>query len=168
MYCKKCGKEIDYDADICLECKGQAPLADEHDSYSEESYYASMYAEGKARKEGLGRAIVALVLGVISVGLCSSASSTLTGMLELIGSLNYIKNISFVISWALAFAGLGFAIPAFINGIKSIQCFKKAKKSALPKPVATLVLGIASVVFSTGAFCYFVVDICAGIILLMI
>ena len=166
MYCRKCGKEIDYDAEICLECQGHAHPIEEHDSYAEENYYASMYAESKAKKAGLARAITAACLGVVACVMSNFAMSSLSALIESWGQI--IDSAIVAVAYVLAFLSLGGAIPGLINGIKSIKCFKDAKKNALPKPVATLILGIGATVTSSVSIVYFIATFFAGMFLLMI
>ena len=47
---------------------------------------------------------------------------------------------------------LGMAIPSLIMGIKSIKTFTNAPKMGLPRPIATLVLGIVGISFTAIAF----------------
>ncbi len=166
MYCKKCGKEIDYDAEICIECQGSANSADEHDFYTEENYYASMYAEGQARKAGLGRAITGAAFGLVALICSCFAMSILSAMVEDYGYVFDSAVLS--TSYGLAVVSIGLGIPAVINGIKSIIVFRDAKKGALPKPIPTFICGIASCAFTVISVVYVILTVCLSIMILML
>lgn len=94
MYCRKCGKKIDYDAPVCKECEAEetndlfgdfaaTPSEVQEDSYGEvvfaesveqsqeESHFKPFTApdsqvEGN-KKEGFGKALTATIMGCIGV-----------------------------------------------------------------------------------------------------
>ena len=48
-------------------------------------------------------------------------------------------------------ATIALAVLGIVNGTKGIKGFKEAKKAANAKPVASLILGIAGIVYSASA-----------------
>ena len=58
---------------------------------------------------------------------------------------------------------LGMSIPALVMGIKSIKTFTNAPKQGLPRPIATLILGISGVSMAGLALLLgFIALICVG------
>lgn len=150
MYCRKCGKQIDYDALICKECEN----AEMFFGGTEPETYVQPVTD---RKEGFGRALTATIVGSISFFLSLIAMSIATVALEGYANGSYYGYSGGGISAAsiiLSFLCLGGAIPSLILGIKSIKCFICAKNEGLVKPVPTLVCGIIGVVMSAMTFVY--------------
>ena len=74
MYCKKCGKFIDYDADMCVECQQataqSAPVQNAEVVYVQPVQPVQPIVESKPVEEGsmttgLGKSIASAILGFI-------------------------------------------------------------------------------------------------------
>ena len=176
MYCRKCGKQIDYDAPLCNECaqqeaeqaysataltvienddqaKGAAPLAEENVQ--------------KPRMYGFKNSLKAAIFGYISycAAIASNVFSALLGIGIFVDFLTCIiseESGNMVATEISPFAifgivntlllVVGFAIPALILGIKSIKTYVRRNRAGYAKPIATLVLGIVAVALCACAF----------------
>ena len=138
MYCRKCGKEIDYDAEYCLECEGREKEVVQPVYYEQPQQPQASVSEpnGPGRTEGIGRAITASVLSVVAFMLSAIAIGVIY---DSVGACI----VMFI-------ASIPFAIVSMVNGSKSIKVFQNAVTNRYPKPVATLVCGIVGL--SIGAF----------------
>lgn len=166
MFCRKCGKQIDYDAVCCKECQemdeffGSDTPAVEEPSFPVQQEKPVL--EG-SRKEGLGKALAATILGGIAYFFVLIALGMLTNMfgdLDDLEMMPYLYSSSEVITpiaydstvmaimLALTGIALILAIPSLILGIQSIKCFGRQKQEGKVRPVATLVLGIVAVVLA--------------------
>lgn len=176
MYCKKCGKEIDYEAEVCNECAEAVAV-------EEVAPAAAVAADGKNPKLiGLGKAITSLLLpiiGMFAIGLIAGFISVIANDLytalapyienpELLenevhaeAALRIIENfmetdlMSVLIGGILLLVAGGatfiMSIVGIILGIQSIKCFVNENKKG-NKPIATLVVGILGLVESASAF----------------
>lgn len=182
MYCRKCGKFIDYDAEYCKECEELENYFENKETvapswqetkkeensytpptsgspfgysgansysnpsysqpYTQPSYTQSTYTQPVGdRKEGFGKALASTILSTISFFLIMVAFALISVVLEEADYYYYYEpDVSGII--VLTIMSLGLAIPAFIMGLKSIGCFKRASREGRVKPVATLILGI--------------------------
>lgn len=182
MFCKKCGKEIDYEATICRECE-------EAEAVSSEVTAEVVAAEAAAvetakvpsnRMKGFGKALTGAIIGVIGFALIYAAFAIVYGMaLEMLDfvekfnpqdlSQQYIETKVFDLLKDAAISlgiGLGCVLASFVTGIlsivfgaSSIKCFKKVKEGG--KPIVTLILGIGSVIMGVCSIivvgCVFVI-----------
>lgn len=146
MYCRKCGKQIDYDAPICNECR------DAEIFFGDSSNKDFSQPIGD-RKEGFGQALASTIIGAITFFISLIAMTIITIAIEEI-TYGYNGGGSIGISIFLAVSCLGGAIPAMIFGIKSIKCFIAAKRDGRIKPIATLVCGIVGLVLSALTIFY--------------
>ncbi len=100
------------------------------------------------RKYGLGRAITAQVLssvavfvGVISMYILLLSMYGFAGDVDIVGASALIYGLFFTIGCVV------MSIVSIVLGVRSIKCFKKKT----PRPIATLILGISSVVEAASA-----------------
>ena len=176
MFCRKCGKEIDYEASFCKECeekflsmKEETPIfsiAETNNSKTEEVFFSSPKVELKkeeqpdrgSRSDGLKKAITSAILGE-----CAILLAVLLGMYSIIFlefgmmSMMSIYNWKGIILCLFAIGLLAMNIPAYLSlryGIQAIKCFIRAVKEQRAKPVATLVCGIYGVVCSVITLMY--------------
>lgn len=213
MYCSKCGKHIDYESNLCLECTAMlaikakqareeakadgaspdAPVvnpvsvnnndnvvnneevnysAPSQDSVSTEgeegtpenngytgageesraqnfmNYVNSQQTDNRrsrSRTEGLKMAIIGVVIPEICYAIYNATH----------GSLGIDLKPGFV-SYALIIGGI---IASVLLGVLSILTFRDVKRAGYPTPVATLILGIASIASSMGVALYLVLEI---------
>ena len=175
MYCRKCGKQIDYDSENCKECQEMetffsAPEIEPKFEVREEprpQYTQPQYAYTQPRqplpgnkKEGFGKALTSTILGSIGIVVALIAYVCLLAAMDYDYYYDYYYYDSYyyesMISVGVIFMlmSLGLAIPSLILGIKSMSCFFKQKREGKVKPVATLVLGIVGVATSALALLY--------------
>lgn len=154
MYCSKCGKEIDYDAMMCLDCvaimamqareakkaAGESPRPNVNyvpasipvrEQKNDADTNATVTPSENTRKKGLGKAILSNVFPCVSVlVLYAALMSIILGLNGAVGTLSLIF--------------LALNVIAFIFAIQSIRTFRRVVKEGKPAPIATLILGICS------------------------
>lgn len=182
MYCKKCGKEIDYEATICRECEEAEAVSSEVTAEVAAAEAAAVQAANvpSNRMKGFGKALAGAIIGVIGFGLIYAAFAIVQvmalEMIEFVENFNlqnvsqqYIETEVFGLLKDAAVSlgiGLGCVLASFVTGIlsivfgaSSIKCFKKVKEGG--KPIATLILGIGSVIMGVCSIivvgCVFVI-----------
>ena len=160
MYCRKCGKQMDYDAPVCKECEEMAnffgngaPIAPTPEKP----------APVGSRMEGFGKALTSTIIGVVSFIVVLIAMVLITAAItedavydSYYGYYYSYSNASSMVGvcTALSLICCGAVVVALIFGIQSIKCFIAAKRSGAVKPIATLILGIVGVVMSALTFLY--------------
>ena len=143
MYCKKCGKKIEYDSDVCYECQRDEMLFGQSTNAGATKMPNAM--DDKIDK-GTGKAIASVILGATGAELSIVAYALIILLFALtLGRLSAVMECILIIS-----GGLVTSILGLVFGIKSIKKFIKVKNEYGVKPVATLVLGIAGT--ATGGF----------------
>ena len=165
MYCRKCGKQIDYDAEFCKECQGQG------------GYFLSFQPEPPvlkgSKKDGLVKGILSIIFGVIAflfVVLFYLLAWKMRENTSADADFEEAVATGFLIFFLAILCGvpaLAHAIPAFVLGILSLKCFFRAKREGRIKPVNTLTLGSIGLAFSLVAILpalYFAVSILFQII----
>ena len=142
MYCKKCGKFIGNDADLCDECKAQEETAfgefsnqKEQPYTPEPTYYStSTYNGGEV---SLGKPIAAIILSHIGFFLIY------IGLIVMAGSTYYDD---YSAATVLMLIGGSISIVGLVLGIRSIAYFKATSMIKSGKRIPLLILGIISVV----------------------
>lgn len=173
MNCKKCGKEIDYDAEVCNEC------ADSVAEVASAENVVAVNASSKGKMAGFGKALTSLLLPIIGAILIGIASGILVVVAKDVYEtlMNYLENPDLIINkqtqeftpvfkaflendvkdmaiFLLLLIGAGIvafimSIVGIILGAQSIGCFKKESKNG-NKPIPTLILGILGLMESVG------------------
>ncbi len=163
MYCRKCGKEIDYDSPLCKECEEQEVFfsdATQVEPVEVKTEPEQIKAEPTlgSRKEGFSIALASTILGsiayifsMVALGIASAAVDELTYGYGYSSVAETIAGVAIFFSLIC----LGAAIPGLIMGIKSIRCFFTEKNEGRVKPIPTLILGIVGVAMS-GLTMFFV------------
>lgn len=148
MYCRKCGKQIDYDAPVCKECAE----AEFFQNYGQPAPGADTtrptpapVGNGSVRA-GFGGALTSTILGSVAFILGIVVMSMIAATVE----YGYYDASLITAGYVLTVMVMGMAIPALILGIKGIKTFTYAKNHGHVKPIPSLVLGIAGL--SAGAF----------------
>ena len=114
-------------------------------SYQQNAYHNNTYTNtiyqpqpapvsGNPRMNGFGKSLASTILGFSSY-IFSAITLGIAG--------SELPEAAIV----LLMMTLGMAIPSLIMGIKSIKTFTSAPKQGLPRPIATLVLGITGLFF---------------------
>lgn len=147
MYCRKCGKWIDYDAETCRECQendelfkraeeqsapqaGQQPV--QQDRAPAEETGSRMYGFGLA----LAAAIVSFFTFWFSYIMIIVTIATVAGNGNRVGCVMLLQ-----------FA-IGAGIFALVAGISSVKKYSACSNAGKIKPIPALVLGIVSIVLS--------------------
>ena len=159
MYCRKCGKQIDYDSEFCVECKAEAAARAVYREILEKEYAAKsaqntsaqvapkqsppapapQESNGKSggRLYGFGKALASAILAFFAFCFMMTATETVDAGFFLFS--------------------LGFFIPALIMGISSMKGFFNRKREGYVTPIPSLVLGsIAVGLCSIAGFAFFV------------
>ncbi|MBR2988204.1 MAG: hypothetical protein IKC64_00600 [Clostridia bacterium] len=164
MYCRRCGRRMDYDAPICKECEEELNSARARVSVTptqDEQNARPIYTNAPAgdAKEGFGKALAATIMGgisifvfIISIALMYEVSVAYLNSIAYGDTGIYFAGLS--VGFVLLLASLGLAIPSLIMGIQSIKCFVNAKKEGRVKPVGTLVCGIIGLASSAITLSY--------------
>lgn len=155
MYCRKCGKFVDYETEICLECqKEYLDALEKSKTQVEEVKIVESPAQQNCApvcvqpvqvnnkpvnplvgiNDGLAKGIVSLVLSVFA------------WMFSVL-AVNNINDVASGIKILFVFA-LGFTIPAFCLGISAVNQVKINRREKRAKPVATFTLGLVGLILS--------------------
>lgn len=151
MYCSKCGKEIGYDALVCRECEQrearttlvEAPAPAQTSTESEEN----------PRMRGFGKALAGCIIGFVAT--IVSVIVYMVGLVSVLEAFDGGADIGRMAAIILFFELLAIipGIMAIVYGAKSVKLFRATPKT-LPKPIATLVVGIHSIFFGGFAIMY--------------
>ena len=178
MYCTKCGKQIDYDSPICKECVDEMaaaaapteaveptielPVIEQSEVEQPEqtelqpgesvevapiTYTAEPAAQPAAqpaanatlRMRGFGKALTSTILGFVGYIFAAFTMGMLGAAME--DSDMAIAGVVFFVM------SLPLTIIPFVFALKSIGLFKSTP-SWMPKPIATLILGIVGLSFA--------------------
>ena len=147
MYCKKCGKFIGNDADLCDECMAQEETAFGEFSTQKEEPYGSpaptyyQTSEYSGQEISLGKPITAIILSNIGFVLLYIA-------LLVMGELAIYEATEYGIVVAFWLIGVSLSIVGLILGIQSIKYFRATSMIKSGKRIPVLILGIVSVVIA--------------------
>ena len=119
--------------------QGAAQNPYQNSAYTPYTPYQPQPKTGNPRMNGFGKSLASTILGFFSY----IFSAITLGIAE-VGEPG--ATVLFLMMT------LGMAIPSLIMGIKSIKTFTNAPKMGLPRPIATLVLGIVGISFTAIAF----------------
>ena len=147
MYCKKCGKFIGTDEDLCYECKSAelmeeqpvAPAPQPQPVYAQPQPQAQPQPKTECAGSvmtGFDKALAGAIIGEVAIIIAAIA----LGM----GTAGGFTGAFFVV-WSIAIAG---GVLSLVFGIQSIKTFKREKRAGRKPPIPALVLGIVSVVFA--------------------
>ena len=163
MYCRKCGKQIDYDSEFCRECKQallSTPLPAVTPSIKIEEKLIVEQVEQPiqerrvgSRTKGLAKALTSTIVGTITFILAFIMYIVLSVIIGENNSgydLAYYESIAFLVIMITAIA----SIPSLVLGIQSMSCFFKQNREGKVRPMATLVLGIVGVANNVLALLY--------------
>lgn len=135
MYCSKCGKQIDYHAMVCNECKAaEAGYTGGYYTAPTDTPVTPVAPVQSTRMVGFGKALAGAILGFI-------------GMYFAVFAITFAV-LSPVAGVVLNIIALALGILSLVFGVQSIKTFKVLKNGPGGSPIATLVLGIVSTVFA--------------------
>lgn len=140
MYCIKCGNELKEGqvGNVCDDCQAQEQL--------KQTLYNNNAHKVNYRMYGFGKALASTIMSVIGYIFALMAYILAVAILSTNGIDNVEGSPIIIVVWTMM--ALPLVIISIIFGIKSIKNFKYCKSKNLPKPIATLVLGITGVTFS--------------------
>jgi hypothetical protein len=159
MYCRKCGKYMEGNAQFCDDCINEAKMV-----LREIENIAATDATEVDKKEEVkndlfddapqvDKPVAPIAQPVTPVarpiknermnGFGPALTSTIMGFFGFIFA--YVALILMIVMIGVPFwlMSIGLTIPSLIMGIKSIKVFKDAGRLKRAKPIATLILGIA-------------------------
>ena len=169
MYCRKCGKQIDYDAHLCKDCQQEVlnasliekPKTEEVQPVVQVEKVQPQYTQTVkqvrvgSKTKGLAKALTSAVVGVFAIVMALIAYTILMMLAESIGtSVRYDTEYYEAIAFTLILLSIGFAIPALSLGIQSMSCFFKQNREGKVRPVPTLAFGIVGVATSSLGLLY--------------
>lgn len=141
-YCKRCGKFVQTEGDLCEDCRNSELIFGEFPTTGA----PVAPADPGTRMDGFPKALVSVILGVVSF---------------------IFAIVTYVLMSAFIAGGLGVAFPiifgiltvggivvSVIFGVKSIVKFVDSKRRGKVKPIATLVCGIVGCASSALAVLY--------------
>ncbi len=175
MYCKYCGKFIETDAEVCPECLAQRSEAQPEKKEVVEQAPAQAIEQPapapiEVKEEVSAPApapVQATPVQAVPVAPAPQQNTATAGLGKAItgAALAFVGFIFAIVGMELSIipeAGiilnLLFALPmsiiGLVFGVKSIKTFKQVCKEGGRKPIATLICGIAGVVFSGNALLF--------------
>lgn len=137
MYCTRCGKQIDYDATVCNECAAREAAENAAKNSTVTNIFEEQGGFGVAhsapiaptgentRMRGFGAALTGVILSFVGLIFC------------MLGGVDEE-------AFGLIIIGIGMLIASMILGAISLGRFFSTKREGKPVPIATLVMGIAS------------------------
>ncbi len=139
MFCRKCGKYIPSNADVCADCAAKEA------QYTPVTPVVNIPTQKGSLMNGFGKALTGAILGFVGVfcSLFGYLFSIATLGLAAAGESTERQLIFSILFWVFA---VGLAIPALLFGVRSIKLFIAEKKAGNKKPIPTLALGIGAVV----------------------
>lgn len=149
MYCKKCGKLLPGEADLCRDCFDQANKAAQQTPYYGRPPVVAVPVDRDNRMYGFGKALASTIMS-------ESAFFALLFSFFFFLEMVVIEGgpIEVMIGFISYLAVVALIVIALILGIKSIGTYSRRSREGCAKPVATLVLGIIGVVGSALALFY--------------
>ena len=147
MYCRKCGKKIDYDAEMCVECQENEELFTREDeqpapqpaydyAQSAQRSYAPAQEDRGSRMYGFGLALAAVIVSEFAIGFTYGMLAAMLGS-GWLGAILVLLPMS-----------IGMAVFTLIAGIKSVKRYIACSNAGKVKPIPTLILGIVAIVMS--------------------
>ena len=134
MYCKKCGKFIEGEGDLCESCR-QAP------TYAQATVIPPEPVNNGFKKALASTIVSACAVISVIIGYVLCSVSTI-GHAAMEGGMSAATNFSTALGVFFMLAAVVGGILSLIWGIQSIKKFVELKRGGYKKPIATLVLGI--------------------------
>ena len=126
MYCRKCGKYIPSNADVCADCAAKEA------QYTPVTPIVNIPQQQGSLMNGFGKALTAAILGFVGLfcSLFGYLFSVVTFGLSTAGESTESQLIFSILFWVFA---VGLAIPALLFGVRSIKLFIAEKKAGHKK-----------------------------------
>ena len=149
MYCKKCGKLLPGEADLCRDCFDQANKAAQQTPYYGRPPVVAVPVDRDNRMYGFGKALASTIM---SESAFIAVIFSFVFFFEMIATdAGPIEIMTAFVSYVALFAVI---VVALVFGIRSISTYSRRSREGCAKPVPTLVLGIIGVVSSAIALIY--------------
>ena len=144
MYCKKCGKFIGNDADLCDECASKEQGVFSEFAEKTETVTPTYYQPAEINTDAinLGKSIAAIILSNIGFWLAYI-------VLIVVGELVMLESIELAGAIFLIVIAFVPCLLGFIFGIQSISNFKATSMIKSGKRIPVLILGISSVIMAS-------------------
>ena len=170
MYCTNCGKQINYNSPVCVECARAAEAkanggwqnGAQNGAYQQnggntyENYYSfepispDIFGAGQNTSYGTGRSGQQQPAGnggnYYKQGLGRSIVAAVLAQLAVLFITTFLEEELGVLMAGMIFVALPCAIVGLCLGIASIKCFREARRTATGLPIPTLIIGIHAVV----------------------
>ena len=182
MYCRKCGKWIDYEAEICTDCQQTEELFkveneqpaqpaqneqyqyffgnNAQQPYAQQPYAQQPYAQQPYAQQPYAQPVQSQDKGSRMEGFGFALAGTIIGFFAFL--------FSYLLLIFSAVGGMGLimfpfalstAIFAMVSGTKSLNKSKECTRAGKVKPIATFILGIVNVVLAGLSFFFIVLTI---------
>lgn len=142
MYCRKCGKEINYDAEMCVECQENEELFRvEGETQAQESvldFTVPTTQDKGSRMTGFGLALAGAIVSEFAI-----LFSYLMFVVMSVGSMGGVLLMPF---------SAATSIFSLVAGLKSLKTSKNCVNEGKVKPIPTFIMGIISVVSAGLSF----------------
>lgn len=175
MYCRKCGKQVNGNEELCEECRHNELVFGEEQKRAQQSNAnaysnanANAYYNGASTRQpepntnrmlsfpialtGTILGVVAYIFMLMSLIFMGNYAAAISGDGYYYGTLRGIAYRN--VAWIFFVLGLAGAICALVFGIKSIMAFTRVKREGGVKPIPALVLGIIAVVAAGISFLF--------------
>lgn len=172
MYCRKCGKYVVGNKDICDECANvennayatepETVIVNEVETDAPETVIVNETANASAagsvpvysgsKTKGIAIGIVGVVIAIVAaivVGVGYGIAVVGAEMLEGPDDVALVKSM-LEIGMVICYVGMAVAIPSFVLGPIAIKTFVSHNKATGVKAIPTLVLGIISLAEALG------------------
>lgn len=168
MYCTNCGKQINYNSPVCVECVRAAEAkanggwqnGAQNGAYQQggdtyENYYSfepinpDVFGAGQNAPYGTrhsGQQPAAGNGNYYKMGLGRSIVAAVLAQLAVLFISTFVEGDLGLLIAGMLLTALPCAIVALCLGIASIKCFREAKRTATGLPIPTLIIGIHAVV----------------------
>ena len=168
MYCTNCGKQINYNSPVCVECARAAEAkanggwqnGAQNGAYQQggdtyENYYSfepinpDVFGAGQNTSYGTRRSGQQQPVGnsgnYYKQGLGRSIVAAVLAQLAVIFLSTFLEEEIGVLIAGILLTALPCAIIALCLGIASIKCFRVARRTGTGMPIPTLIIGIHAV-----------------------
>lgn len=143
MYCRKCGKEINYDAEMCVECQENEELfrveGEETPQPPVFEYAMPVQQDKGSRMEGFGLALAGAIVSEFAIVF----AYLLLVLMLASGGMGGVVMLPL---------SAGTSVFSLVAGIKSVKKSKECVNAGKVKPLPAFIMGIVSIVSAGFAF----------------
>ena len=176
MYCRKCGKWIDYEADICVDCQQNEELfkvENEETAQQAEQNKQYGYFMNNSAQQPYGQPIYSQPTynqpmqpqdkGSRMTGFGLALAGTIVSFFAFIFSVVFTALSASGLSAAIVFLffATGLTVFTLISGIKSLNTSKACVRAGKVKPIPAFIMGIVNIVMAGLSFLYILLGLMA-------